>query len=150
MKIKALFHYISYLQYPLLLTGLFFALKPYFEGINAENTHLIFNYWNQTLIFMGLAISFSTLQDTSKTQNKMSKNIWENPKKGKTAILLMSLFTFFLIIVGLVGYFIMDDSKLKELSIGVIVLSIGFMALLKTAIEMFENHRLDKKIDKYK
>lgn len=142
MKIKLIFHYISYLQYPLMIVAIFFVLKPYFNGF--ENTNEIFKDLNSMLVFMGLGISFSTLQDTSKTQNKMSEKVWKNPKKGKKAILAISIMTFFIIIIGLVAYFSASDSTLKELSIGIIVLGIGLVGLLKTAIEMFENHRIDK------
>ena len=147
MKIKLLFHYISYLQYPIMLIALFFAFQPYFVDVetNAERLDLIFKNINNTLIFMGLGISFSTLQDTEKTQNKMSKKIWENPKRGKIAIGIISLMTLFLIVIGLIGYFSVNDSKLKNLSIGIIILGIGFIGMLKAAIEMFENHRKDKK-----
>lgn len=146
MKIKLLFHYISYLQYPLMLVAVYFALMPYINGFenNKESIDSFFRNVNNMLIFMGLGISFSTLQDTEKTQNKMSKKIWENPKKGKIAILVMSLMTLFMMILGLVGYFNTNDNRLKDVSIGIIILGIGFIGLLKSAIEMFENHRLDK------
>ena len=146
MKIKLLFHYISYVQYPLMLVALFFAFKPYLNGleVNNEKIDLIFRSLNNMLIFMGLGISFSTLQDTTKTQNKISRKIWENPKKGKITILIISLFILFLITIGLISYFSANDSKLKELSIGIIILGIGLIGMLKTTIEMFENHRKDK------
>ena len=95
---------------------------------------------------MGLGISFSTLQDTTKTQNKFSRKIWENPKKGKIAIFAISLMTLFIIVNGLIGYFNTTDSRLKELSSGIIILGIGMIGLLKSAIEMFENHRKDKNV----
>ena len=74
----------------------------------------------------------------------MSEKIWKNPKKGRIAIFSISLMTIFFIIIGLVAYFSANESKLKELSIGIIVLGIGLIGMLKTAIEMFENHRIDK------
>ncbi len=33
MNVKNIFHYISYLQYPLLLIGLYVAFSPYLSGI---------------------------------------------------------------------------------------------------------------------
>ena len=145
MRIKLLFHYISYLQYPLMLMALFFAFKPYMNGFtnNQESIDLVFKNLNNVLIFMGLGISFSTLQDTTKTQNKMSRKIWENPVKGKLTILAMSLMTLVFIISGLIGYFSASENKLKDLSIGIIILGIGLIGMLKSAIEMFENHRKD-------
>jgi len=127
MDFRKAFHYISYLQYPLMLIAAFFMFKPYLQGFEVmrENSDLIFQYFNSSLIFIGLAFSFSSLQDTSKTQNDFSKRIWQNPKKGKLMILA---------ICGLI---------LITLTYG-IVLSLGMFGFLKAAIEMFENHRLDK------
>jgi hypothetical protein len=148
MNFKAFFHFISYLQYPLMLIALYFTFSPYLTGIDnlKENPDLIFQKLNISLIFMGLGVSFSSLQDTTKTQNKISKDIWENPKKGKIAILLMSFLIFFILILGLIGYFNSVDGILEDLSIGLIVLGLGLFGLLKAAVEMFENHRKDKNI----
>lgn len=138
---KKIFQVVSYLQYPLMLSGLYFVLKPYFNDF--EN---IFKDFNSAFIFMGLGISFSTLQDTTKTQNNFSKRIWENPKKGKQMITFMAIMAFSIIAFGIFGYFISKNGKLQELSFGFIVLGIGFVGMLKTAIEMFENHRKDKNL----
>ena len=74
MNFKTVFHYVSYIQYPLMLITLYFVVSPFFTGMEKikENPDLIFKNLNLMLIFMGLAISFSTLQDTHKTQNKLS------------------------------------------------------------------------------
>jgi len=147
MKIKKLFQIISYLQYPLMLLALFFSVKPYFNGIEylINNIEILFKNYNYVLIFMGLGISFSTLQDTTKTQNKLSKKIWENPKKGKKMIAIISGLTLLVLSYGVFGYFITENQKIKELSFGAIVFGIGLIGFLKTAIEVFENHRKDKK-----
>ena len=136
---KDLFHKISYLQYPLMLVGLYYAVRPYIVGFDT-----LFENLNTLLIFMGLGISFSTLQDTSKVQNEASRRIWEDPKKGKFFLTFMSIFTLFLISLGLLGYFAAPNEILQELSIGLIVLGIGFMGMVKSAVEMFENHRKDR------
>ena len=133
------FHKISYLQYPFMLVGLYYAFKPYVVGFDT-----IWENANYGMIFLGLGISFSTLQDTTKTQNKASRKIWESPKKGKLAIVIMAIMAAFLIFVGLFGIYISTSEILKQLAFGVIVLGIGQVGMLKVAIEMFENHRLDK------
>lgn len=94
--------------------------------------------------YYGLVISLSTLQDTTKTQNKFSKKIWQNPTKAKSFLIGLSASILFTIGVGLFFYFKTDDSALKEVSIGLIVFAIGLIGILKSAIEMFENHRMDK------
>lgn len=144
MNYKTFFHYISYLQYPLMLVSLYFAFKPYLQGAEQLDPDVIFESLNSLLIFMGLAISFSSLQDTTKTQNKFSERIWKNPKKGKIMIALIGFQIFFLLGLGLVGFFVTKEGVLNQISIGFIVLSLGMFGFLKAAIEMFENHRTDK------
>lgn len=56
------------------------------------------------------------------------------------SIILLSL------IFGLIGYFITEKGILKDLSIGIIIFSLGMFGFLKAAIEIFENHRKDKNI----
>jgi glucose uptake protein GlcU len=138
---RDIFQKVSYLQYPLMFTAMYYILKPYFIGFDT-----IFVNYNYALIFMGLGISFSTLQDTTKTQNEFSKKVWENPIKGKLALMIISFLALFLILIGFYGVYISENENLKQLSYGIIVLGIGIVGLLKSAIEMFENHRLDKKI----
>uniref|UniRef100_UPI0024907120 hypothetical protein n=1 Tax=Salegentibacter mishustinae TaxID=270918 RepID=UPI0024907120 len=143
MKVKNTFQIISYFQYPLMFLALFFVIKPSFSGL--DNLDILFLNYNSALIFLGLAISFSTLQDTTKTQNNFSKKIWTNPKKGKKMIFLISVVTFSTLILGISLYFFQKNVNLKELSFGIIVIGIGLIGFLKTAIDLFENHRIDKK-----
>ncbi|MAG87359.1 hypothetical protein [Zunongwangia profunda] len=146
MSFKLFFHYISYLQYPLILVGLYFVIKPYFGGFEylKENPDLIFKNLNSCLLFMGLGISFSSLQDTTKTQNKFSENIWKNPKKGKKMIILITVQILFFLSIGLIGYFSQIEI-LNKISVGMIILGLGMFGFLKSAIEVFENHRTDNK-----
>lgn len=109
-----------------------------------NNFEINWNDYNNVLIFTGLAISFSTLQDTKKIQNKFSKKVWENPKYGKTALIVISIVTFSFLVLGTIGLYALEDNILKELSLGLVVLGIGFIGLLKTAIEMYENHSRSK------
>lgn len=94
---------------------------------------------------MGLGISLSTLQDTTKTQNEVSRKVWEDPKKGKIAIVVITFLAAFLIFIGFYGVYLSSSEILEQLAFGTIVLGIGVVGLLKSAVEMFENHRSDKK-----
>ncbi|MEM9671984.1 MAG: hypothetical protein AAF992_05280 [Bacteroidota bacterium] len=134
----SVFHYISYLQYPLLLVAMYYVYRPYIF-----KTDTVWQDLNTGLIFLGIAISFSSLQDTQKTQNKFSKRIWESPIKGKVALVIMTFMTFSFIVYGMFGLYFSRSEIVYELSVGIIVLGIGFVGLLKVAIEMFENHRID-------
>lgn len=55
--------------------ALFYVVKPYVIVFDT-----IWENYNFTLIFMGLGISFSPLQDPTNTQNKASRKVWENLK----------------------------------------------------------------------
>jgi small-conductance mechanosensitive channel len=137
--LKHVFHKISYLQYPLLVAAMFFSIKPYIVGFDT-----VLENFNYTFTFAGLAISLSTLQDTSKTQNEFSKKIWEHPKKGKMVLIFLSAFTLFLIVLGTFGILGTHNQILQHMGFGILIFGIGMVGLLKTAIEMFENHRVDK------
>lgn len=99
------------------------------------------------LILIGIGLSFSTLQDTSTTQNKFSENIWRSPKKGRYMLIGMSVFAFLLICGGLVLLYNSQDDLINSVAVGVIVLGIGYVGILKSGIEMYENHRIDRNPD---
>ncbi|MBP8240263.1 MAG: hypothetical protein KAX50_09895 [Saprospiraceae bacterium] len=132
---KDFFHKISYLQYPIMAVALFFCYRPLFSGLE--------NIWadlNKGLVFLGLGVSFSTLQDTTKTQNKISKRVWENPRYSRIFLIVLSFQIIVFIGMGLVGMFLTDIQALQELSLGFLMFSIGMLGLLKAAVEMAENH----------
>ena len=136
-KVKQTFQAISYLQYPLMLAGLGWMVYPYFAGFDTFWTSL-----NNALVFMGLGISFSTLQDTTKTQNNFSRKIWEDPRKGMMALIVISGTTVVFLAVGMFGFFLSEGGILKEVSFGTLMLGLGYVGLLKSAIEMHEHHRV--------
>ena len=136
-KVKQIFQAISYLQYPLMLAGLGWMVYPYFAGFDTFWTSL-----NNALVFMGLGISFSTLQDTTKTQNNFSRKIWEDPRKGMLALMVISGTTLVFLAVGMFGFFLSEGGILKEVSFGTLMLGLGYVGLLKSAIEMHDHHRV--------
>ena len=94
---------------------------------------------------MGLGISFFVATGYyKKHKNNFSLRIWENPKYGKIAIIILCCLIVLTLLYGMIGYFTTKGGIIKDLSIGAIVLSLGMFGLLKTAVEMFENHRKDK------
>jgi len=135
------FHIVSYLQYPLIIV----ALILYFPLIKSfKNGLLDWELANYILILFGVGLSFSTLQDTTKTQNKISEKVWSDPLKGKIMLIFLSIMAFLFIIAGLVMLFYQNNSLQEGVSIGLIVLGIGLIGVLKGAIEMYEHHRSDK------
>jgi len=138
---KKLFHVISYLQYPIMGCSLIFYIPFLMSLINQEPS---WSNLNNMLILIGIGLSFSTLQDTSTTQNKFSENIWRSPKKGRYMLIGMSVFAFLLICSGLILLYNSQDNLSNSVAVGVIVLGIGYVGILKSGIEMYENHRIDK------
>ena len=137
-KVTQIFQVVSYLQYPLMLIALGYVLVPFFKGFE--------QFWpsvNQALIFAGLGISFSTLQDTTRTQNELSRKVWQDPKKGKRMLLIMSLTALVLLCAGLYGFLIAQQGIIKEVAFGTLMLGISYIGLIKAAIEMHEHHRID-------
>jgi hypothetical protein len=57
---------------------------------------------------------------------------------------LMCLMILLFLLLGLVGYFYSSTGILKDLSVGTIVMALGMFGFLKAAIEIFEQHRIDK------
>lgn len=138
-KARDIFQAVSYLQYPLMLTAMYFIIQPYFNGFEDAPAYI-----NKGLIFIGLGISFSTLQDTTKTQNKLSLKIYQNPTYARVFIIAMVILIMFFIVSGLIGLFSLEDNQLSEVALGMIVLGIGMIGMLKAIFEMAENHRTDK------
>jgi O-antigen/teichoic acid export membrane protein len=136
-----IFHLISYLQYPLMLAALAYYVPFVMSMIKKP---INWSLLNQVLILMGVSLSFSTLQDTSKTQNKLSKKIWQDPKKGKIFLWVIAVMAMLFIITGLLALLLYRADQTESVAVGITVLGIGMLGMLKAAIEMFENHRLDK------
>lgn len=138
-RVTELFQKISYLQYPAMLAALAYAVKPAFTGLAG-----IFDDANYALLYMGIGIGLSSLQDPTRTQNEVSRKVWQNPRKGFLFLVLIAGQAFLMMLVGLVGSYFAEDSALNQLSLGLFSLGLGMLGLLKTAIDMYEHHRLDK------
>ena len=136
-KVKPLFQIISYLQYPLLLVALGYMIYPCFAGFETFWTSA-----NSALIFSGLGVGFSTLQDTTKTQNDFSKKIWQDPRQGMVALVGIAATTLVFLLVGLYGLVVAKGGIIKEVSFGTLMLGLGYIGLLKAAIEMHEHHKV--------
>lgn len=138
---RQIFHRISYLQYPLLLAALVYYI-PFVQALMQKQIE--WGLLNQVLILMGVAFSFSTLQDTTTTQNKVSEKVWSHPFWGKAMLLLIAFMAFAFIVFGLVATLYWKTDLSQSVAVGITVLGIGLVGILKAAIEMFENHRSDK------
>ena len=129
------FHRASYLQYPLMLVAVGYCYKPLISGF--ETMWADYNY---ALIFMGLSISFSTLRDTTKTQNKMSKRVFENPVWAKRFLFYLLVLVIVFLCAGMYGLFASASKIINSLSYGLLSLGVGLIGLLKAAGEMAKFH----------
>lgn len=102
-----------------------------------NNRQNLLDDFNLGLVFMGLAITFSTLQDTKKTQNKMSEKIWKNKKYATWFIVYFLLIIFVLIALALVWQF-GNNAALQGLSWGVLSIAMGLVGVVKGGLEMAE------------
>lgn len=143
MDYKKTFHLISYLQYPFMLLGVAAMLYPYISDFEhtSKNLTVIINSINNMLILTGIGVSFSSLQDTTKTQNEISKRVWEDPKKSKRFITILSTAILVLFSFGIYATFLAQNINIEKLGIGTLVLSISLIAILKAALEMAEFNR---------
>ncbi len=140
------FQWLSYLQYPALVVALGYVLK---SGLalgtaKASGLPLVYDDWNYALLYAGIGIGLSSLQDPTKTQNEMSRRVWQDPRKGRWMLILLAVYALGTMAVGLVGAYLADDAVANQLSLGLVAFGLGMVGLLKTAIEMREHHRLDK------
>ena len=81
------------------------------------------------------------MQDTKKTQNKLSKKIWQDPKRSKRVLIIMFVLVLFLIGFGVYFLLVETDVPIKDLAVGLIVLGIGYLNMTKSAMEMAANHQ---------
>ena len=130
-----------------MFTGLYFSLRPFIIGIELvkEDPSIFIENTNLMLIFIGLGLNFSSLQDTSNAHSNLTRKIYEGPIKGKIFLLIIMLMIGGTLGTGLIGYFSTEEKSWNDLSVGLIILALGMFGFLKAGAEMFEHHRLDKK-----
>ena len=138
-KTLNLFHYLSFLQYPLMLLGLYFVYKPIFFGYDT-----LWHDYNLALIFMGLAISFTTLADPKRANKKIIK-LYKNPKFMRGFMVYLMILITFLLGFGFYAMLWSDKVPLQQLSTGIIVLGIGVIGLLKMSVELTQMYATEVK-----
>ncbi len=143
---RDLFQALSYLQYPLMLVAVVFTVQAGLAvgELRATGWDPVIARINDVLLYAGVGIGLSSMQDPRRTQNAVSLRTWRDPAKGRIALWVIALEAFVPIVVGLVGAAQADDGVLRQLSLGLVAFGLGMLGLLKTAIEMREYHRLDR------
>ena len=143
---REVFQRISYLQYPALFAALAYAVVAGMAAVSAPHTGWtqVFEAWNHVLLYAGIGIGLSSLQDPRKTQNEMSRRVWQDPRKGRWALILFAVYALGAMLIGLIGAYRAEDTIVNQLSLGLVAFGLGMVGLLKTAIEMREHHRSDR------
>ena len=139
-----LFQWLSYLQYPALLVALGYGARSGWTLATAGDGGwaTVYDDWNYVLLYAGIGIGLSSLQDPTKTQNEVSKRVWQDPRKGKLALVMIAATTLVFLLIGMYGLYVARSGIIKEVSFGTLMLGLGYMGLLKSAIEMHEHHRI--------
>ncbi len=143
---RDLFQWLSYLQYPALLVALGYGAKAGWSLAMAgtDSGATVYDDFNYVLLYAGIGIGLSSLQDPTRTQNEVSRKVWQDPRKGFLFLMLIAGQAFLMMAAGLIGSYFARDSALNQLSLGLFSLGLGMLGLLKTAIDMYEHHRLEK------
>jgi hypothetical protein len=147
MAARDVFQALSYLQYPMMLVALGYAIRSAVAMASArgEGWSPAYGDWNYMLLYAGIGIGLSSLQDPRRTQNEVSRKIWQDPRRGRWLLALIAAYAFGAMATGLAGAYLAAGAVVSQLSLGLLALGLGMLGLLKTAIEMREYHRLDRK-----
>lgn len=145
-SVRDFFQALSYLQYPALAVALVYAVLAGLALGKAAQAGMapIFDLMNCVLLYAGVGIGLSSLQDPTKTQNEMSRKVWQDPRKGRWMLALLAFYALGAMAVGLLGAYRAQTTVMNQLSLGLVAFGLGMVGLLKTAIEMREHHRLDR------
>ena len=143
---RDVFQWLSYLQYPAMLVALGYVFKSGLTlgGQSANGLPVIYDDWNYVLLYAGIEIGLSSLPDPRKTQNEISRRVWQDPRKGRWMLILLATYALGAMLIGLIGAYRAEDTIVNQLSLGLVAFGLGMVGLLKTAIEMREHHRLDR------
>ncbi|MEA5667236.1 hypothetical protein VA603_06775, partial [Stenotrophomonas sp. MH1] len=95
---RQVFQWLSYLQYPAMLVALYYVASPFFTGLGG-----LLEALNNALLYAGVGIGMSSLQDPTRTQNEVSRKVWEDPRKGYWMLWLLTVQALLPILLGLAG-----------------------------------------------
>lgn len=145
-SVRDVFQWASYLQYPALLVALAYMVSSVRAVATVATTGWspVYDAANYVLLYAGIGIGLSSLQDPTRTQNAMSRRVWQDPRKGRWLLALLAFYAFGAMAGGLAGAYLADFTVVNQLSLGLVAFGLGMVGLLKTAIEMREHHRLDR------
>lgn len=137
---RQVFQWLGYLRYAALLVALFQAFRPVPDDMQG-----MAEACNAVLLYAGVGIGMSSLQDPTRTQNTVWRKVWEDPCKGGWMPGVLAMQALLSIALGLLGTVLAGSTVPAQLSLGLVAFGLGMIGLLKTAMEMRGHHRLDKR-----
>ncbi len=129
IKMKSFLHYLSFVQIPLYLLGMYWFIHPALVGGKDFLGDI-----NAALLALGVALSFSSLSDPSRNRSLAKKVFRANRIKWLTRMLLLMIILLFVMAV----FLSLAENKISEISTSLFVLGIGLMANLRQLVEMNE------------
>jgi uncharacterized membrane protein len=129
IKMKSFLHYLSFVQIPLYLLGMYWFIHPALVGGKDFLGDI-----NAALLALGIALSFSSLSDPSENRALAQKVFKANRIKWLTRMLLLMIILLF----GMAVFLSLAENKISEISTSLFVLGIGLMANLRQLVEMNE------------
>ena len=135
-SVRDFFQALSYLQYPALAVALVYAVLAGLALGKAAQAGMapVFDLMNYVLLYAGVGIGLSSLQDPTKTQNEMSRKVWQDPRKGRWMLALLAFYALGAMAVGLLGAYRAQTTVMNQLSLGLVALGLGMVGLLKTCL----------------
>ena len=130
IKMKSFLHYLSFVQIPLYLLGMYWFIHPALVGGKDFLGDI-----NAALLALGVALSFSSLSDPSRNRSLAKKVFRANRLKWLTRMFLLMIILLFVMAVFLSW----AENKISEISTSLFVLGIGLMANLRQLVEMNES-----------
>ena len=127
IKMKSLLRYLGFIQFPLYILGTYYFFHPLWAG--GEEFLSDINY---ALLSFGVALSFSSLSDSTRNQALVKKAFKPSRIKWLIRILLVSIILLFVTAITL----ILGSSIASDIGTSLFVLGIGLMANLKQLVEM--------------
>ena len=127
------------MQYPFLALALYYCYKP----LIFEKDTMISDF-NNGLLFLGIALSFSSLADIRK-RTKIGDKIYGNPKFAKRWIWYICILIVFIFGLAIFLHFFSESEELKGLVVGMFILGIGVVGLLRMNLEMIKSYQENPK-----
>lgn len=141
-KVFRTFHYVSFLQYPFMAIALYYCYAPLFKGLDNFDLDSLIESFNLGLLFMGIALSFTSLADIRK-RTKLGDKVFGKEKRARNWLIYVSCLVLATFCLAIICRFFLNNEKFENLAIGIFVFGIGLLGLLRMNIEIIKSYQKD-------